>query len=292
MREPIPFIISSAVQSYGRDETTTTAENEMLSKRAFEQASRAASALFKTQSSDGSWCGDLIGDSTLLSDYILLQLWLYPPTTEGEWLHPDKVRIAKVVRSIWESERKEGGWSLFPGGPAEINATARAYTALKLAGEDSKGPRMRRLRKMIVELGGLQACNSYTKINLSMFGLFPRRFVPTVPPEILIVPGNVLYEMSSWTRTIIVPLAIVQALGAICATPRGIDVEELLHPTKRLSFRNGTGSPRFSSRQTGSSRSGSNGESRRSVRRQSAPRRGGCWSTCNTAKASAPSIPR
>lgn len=85
-------------------------------------------------------------------------------------------------------------------------------------------------------MGGLQACNSYTKINLSLFGLFPRRFVPTVPPELLIVPGNVLYEMSSWTRTIVAPLAIVQALGVMRPTPQGMTVDELFHPSKHCSL--------------------------------------------------------
>ena len=197
---------------------------------------RAADALLSMQADDGSWCGDLLGDSTLLSDYILLQLWMHPPDADGVWRHPDPVRIERVVHSVWRHERPEGGWNLFPGGPAEINATVRAYTALKLAGVDAGSLPMRRICGLIQQLGGLQACNSYTKINLSLFGLFPRRFVPTVPPEILLIPGSVLYEMSSWTRTIIVPLAIVQALGKTCATPHGTDVNELLKPGKRLSL--------------------------------------------------------
>ena len=78
---------------------------------------------------------------------------------------------------------------------------------------------LRRARERILALGGLQAANSYVKINLSLFGLYPRKHVPSVPPEITILPGDVLYEMSSWTRSILVPLSIVQARGSnrLCA---------------------------------------------------------------------------
>src|ERR1035438_7680341 len=43
---------------------------------------------------------------------------------------------------------------------------------------------MRAARQRILALGGLQAANSYVKINLSLFGLYPRKHAPSVPPEI------------------------------------------------------------------------------------------------------------
>ena len=82
----------------------------------------------------------------------------------------------------------------------------------------------------------LQACNSYTKINFSLFGLYPRKYVPSVPPEMVLVPGDLLYEMSSWTRAIILPLSIVQAIGNTRPTPGNLKVEELFVPGKRLSL--------------------------------------------------------
>ena len=87
---------------------------------------------------------------------------------------------------------------------------------------------MRAARQRILALGGLQAANSYVKINLSLFGLYPRKHAPSVPPEIVMLPGNVLYEMSSWTRSILVPLSIVQARGANRRAPAGFNLDELL----------------------------------------------------------------
>ena len=68
-----------------------------------------------------------------------------------------------------------------------------------------------RLRERILALGGIQAANSYVKINLSLFDLYPREHCPAIPPEVVLLPFNFLYQMSSWTRAIVVSLAIVHA---------------------------------------------------------------------------------
>ena len=197
---------------------------------------RSAAALLEIQHPDGYWCGELTADSTLESDYVLLQLWMHPPDQNGVWNPPTRPRIEKACRQILARQLPDGGWNIYQPGPSELNATVRAYTALKLCGYDPDSPELARARRRAMELGGLQECNSYTKINFSLFGLYPRRYVPSVPPEIVIAPGDILYEMSSWTRTIIIPLSIVQAIGGVKSTPRGIDVEELRTPRRKFSL--------------------------------------------------------
>jgi squalene-hopene/tetraprenyl-beta-curcumene cyclase len=199
-------------------------------------ANEAAAALLRLQAPEGYWCGELTADSTLESDYILLQLWLHPPDAAGNWNPPSRRRIEKAVRSILARQLPDGGWWIYPGGGAEVNATARAYAALKIAGVDPDSEPMRKARERVLALGGLQAANSYTKLNFSLFGLFPRQFVPTVPPEMVLAPGDLIYEMSSWTRAILVPLSIVQAKGGVRRVPRGINLDELLAPHKKLTL--------------------------------------------------------
>jgi len=191
--------------------------------------SRAIEALAAQQAKEGFWCGELTADSTLESDYILLQLWLHQPSG-AEWNPPSRPRIEKAARSILDRQLPDGGFNIYIDGPSEINATVKAYCALKLAGLAVDSEPLRRARARILELGGMQAANSYVKINLSLFGLYPRRHVPSVPPEIVMLPGNVLYEMSSWTRSILVPLSIVQARGSNRCAPAGFNLEELILP--------------------------------------------------------------
>jgi squalene-hopene/tetraprenyl-beta-curcumene cyclase len=212
------------------------ATREGLTAAAREAAARSAEAIRNVQYSEGYWVGDLTADSTLQSDYILLQMWLHPPAEDGSWNPPTMAKIRKAARAIIDAQRHDGGWNTYEPGPSEINATVRAYAMLKMTGTDPADPRMRKARALILEMGGIQECNSYTKINYSLFGLFPKKYTPTVPPEIMIIPGNVLYEMSSWSRTIIVPLSLVQTLGGTKRTPQHLKIDELFHPHRKLAL--------------------------------------------------------
>lgn len=196
---------------------------------------RSAGALFSQQAADGFWCGELTSDTTLESDYILLQLWLHQPEGRG-WSPPTRERIARAACSILERQLPDGGFNIFIGGPSDVSATVKAYCALKLAGIDADSDALRRARERILALGGVQAANSYVKINLSLFGLYPPQHVPSVPPEITMLPGNVLYEMSSWTRSILVPLSIVQARGTNRRAPSGFTLDELFLPNVSLAL--------------------------------------------------------
>jgi squalene-hopene/tetraprenyl-beta-curcumene cyclase len=181
------------------------------------------------RTSQGYWWADLTADTTLESDYILLQLWLHPPEN-GVWNPPSRTRVNKAVRAILRRQLADGGFNIYPGGPADVSATVKAYFALKLAGLPAEDPRMQRARDTILSLGGIQAANSYVKLNLSFFGLFPRDCCPSVPPEMMLVPGNFIYQMSSWTRAIVVPLAIIHSLDPQRPVPDGFDLKELFVP--------------------------------------------------------------
>jgi squalene-hopene/tetraprenyl-beta-curcumene cyclase len=230
-------LVSSGERRSRRDLVAATVQSALERReRHIEAARKAAAALHEMQTPQGFWCGELTADSTLESDYILLQLWMHPPDSRGVWDPPARRRIEKAVNAILERQQPDGGWWIYPGGGSEVNATARAYTAMKFAGLDPGSEPMRRARERVLSLGGLQASNSYTKINFSLFGLYPRHYAPTVPPEIVLVPGDLIYEMSSWTRAIIVPLSVVQALGKTTRTPGDMTVDELLVPGKKLSM--------------------------------------------------------
>jgi squalene-hopene/tetraprenyl-beta-curcumene cyclase len=89
---------------------------------------------------------------------------------------------------------------------------------------------MQRLRERILELGGIQAANSYVKINLSLFDLYPRQHCPSIPPEIVLLPFDFLYQMSSWTRAIVISLSLVHAANPRRPVPPGFHLDELWLP--------------------------------------------------------------
>jgi squalene-hopene/tetraprenyl-beta-curcumene cyclase len=197
---------------------------------------RAAAYLAGLQANDGHWCAELTADSTLESDYVLFQLWLYPPQN-GQWLPETSPLIAKAVRSILDRQLPDGGFNIYAEGPSEVTASVKAYAALKLGGVPADDPRMARLRSRILELGGIQAANSYVKINLSLFDLFPRRYCPSIPPEALMLPFGLPYQIASWARAIAVPLSIVHAGNPRRPVPEGFTLNELWLPGRSPAFR-------------------------------------------------------
>lgn len=211
---------------------------EKLVAAAAEGVQRASDYLLDLQHPDGYWWGELTADTTLESDYILLQLFLHAPEG-GVWNPPTRSLVDKAVRSILARQLPDGGFNIYPQGPAEVNATVKAYFALKLAGMPVEAPELTRARERILSLGGIQAANSYVKVNLSLFGLYPRESCPSVPPEMILLPGNFIYQMSSWTRAIVVPLSIIHAYQPQRPVPAGFDLKELFLAGGRMSYLGG-----------------------------------------------------
>lgn len=201
--------------------------DELLASTA-QSAQRGVDALLSMRHPDGYWWADLTADSTLEADYILLQLWMHPPQ-EGIWNPPNRHLIAKAVESILARQLPDGGFNIYPKGPSEVSASIKAYFSLKVSGVAAEDGRMIRLRDRILALGGLQRANSYVKVNLSLFGLYPREHVPSIPPEIMLL-GNFIYEMSSWTRAIVIPLSIVHAANPMSPVPAGFNLNEIHAP--------------------------------------------------------------
>ena len=196
---------------------------------------QAAEYLLGRRAGEGYWCGELTADTTLESDFILLELWRHPPQLDGIWNPPTRGLINKAVRSILARQLPDGGFSIYEQGPSEVSASIKAYVALKLSGLDLNDANLARLRERIIALGGLQAANSYVKINLSLFGLYPRQHTPSIPPELNLF-GNLIYEMSSWTRAIVTPLSILHSMNPCRPVPAGFTVVELLVPGVSLAF--------------------------------------------------------
>jgi len=188
-------------------------------------AERTVDYMLRTQHDPGYWWAELTADTTLESDYILLQLWLHPPVN-GVWNPPTRHLIDKAVASILDRQLPDGGFNIYPKGPEDLSATVKAYFSLKLAGVPYDDAALSKARERILALGGIQAANSYVKINLSLFDLYPREDCPSIPPEIMLL-GKFIYQMSSWTRAIVIPLSIVHSMNPRRPVPAGFGLKEL-----------------------------------------------------------------
>ena len=188
---------------------------------------RGANHLLSLQTEAGYWVGELEADTTLESDYIYYLFVL------GK---ADPERIEKLATYVRQRQLPDGGWSIYPGGPSELNATCKAYFALKLAGDSVDSPQMTRARASVHRLGGLELTNSYTRFYLALVGAVGWELVPAIPPELMLLPNWFyinIYEFSSWTRGIVIPMMILSALRPNWKLPERAQVDELFKDPAR-----------------------------------------------------------
>src|SRR5881227_410305 len=194
---------------------------EELGSRVSAAIAAAKKYLFSQQHEEGYWCGELEADTTLESDYIMLHTLLGTGDTE---------RFQKAARYILQHQNEDGGWPIYATGPSNISASVKAYFGLKLAGYKADHPALVRARKKILELGGVTEVNTFTKIYLCFLGQYDYDAVPAIPPEIVLFPNWFwfnIYEISSWSRAILVPLSIVYAKKPFKKIPEEMHINEL-----------------------------------------------------------------
>jgi squalene-hopene/tetraprenyl-beta-curcumene cyclase len=176
-------------------------------------------------------------DATIPAEYVMLQHFL------GEIDEARERRIGNYLRQI---QMETGGWPLFHRGAADLSATIKAYLALKLIGDDPAAAHMTRARNLILKRGGAAQANVFTRIALALFGQVPWRAVPEMPVEIMLLPRWFPFHLSKvsyWSRTVIVPLLILNALRPRARNPKGVRVDELFlhHPERERYPLNATG---------------------------------------------------
>ena len=180
---------------------------------------RAKDWLLGQQDEEGFWCGELEADVMLEADYIFLHTLLGTG---------DPGKMERAVNEILRHQNDDGGWSLFPGGPSNISYGVKAYLALKLMGWSAEHPVLVKARSWVLANGGVVECNTFTKIYLCALGQYDYDAVPAIPPEIILFPNWFyfnIYEISSWSRGILVPLSIIYAKKPFkkLAPEQGID---------------------------------------------------------------------
>jgi len=177
--------------------------------------------MLKRQREDGHWRGELTVDNTVAADYLTYLHW------RGQ---VDLDLQARIVKHTLDRQQPDGGWNTYTGGPSEINASVKGYLVLKLAGYHADEPVMKKARSVILRLGGIPKMNTYGKLHLALLGLFPWKYLPSIPVEVILLPNWFyfnIYEMSSWTRAMFVPLSIIHHFRPIRLQPPEKQLHEL-----------------------------------------------------------------
>jgi squalene-hopene/tetraprenyl-beta-curcumene cyclase len=193
--------------------------------RVDEAMGKTCKHLLGLQSDEGYWVGELEADASVAAGYIPLMTFMTGKVDES--------RARKIVHYVMSRQQPDGSWSIYEGGPGDLSASVQVYFALKLAGKAESEPQMRLAKEFILSKGGVQRANIITKIWLSVFGQYEWRHIPSLPPELILLPNWFhfnIYELSSWSRATAVALMLVVTLRPTLAVgPQG-RVDELYDP--------------------------------------------------------------
>lgn len=190
---------------------------------------RAVDALTRLQRPDGHWRGELEGDSILQSEYLLMK-WILAqesaPLADGS----SADLLQRMVAYLRSQQRGDGSWGAYPDAPMDLSATVKAYFCLKLFGDAPSDPHMQRACARIRQAGGAESCNSFTNFYLAALGQISWDAVPCIPPEIIDLPKWCFFHLekvSAWSRTMILPLAIVSMRRPTRVLPSALCIDEL-----------------------------------------------------------------
>lgn len=199
-------------------------------KRLDEAIASATDRFLAAQHEKGFWVFDLEADATISSEYVLLHRFLGRHISTG---------LRAGIRNYLLSRQLEGGgWPLYHEGKADISASVKAYFALKQLGDAPSETHMRRAARFIRSQGGAARVNVFTRITLALFGQLPWKTTPAMPVEIMLLPRWFffhLHKVSYWSRTVIVPLLILNAKRPVCHLDPEEGVRELfLEPPEKI----------------------------------------------------------
>ncbi len=197
--------------------------NAVLESRAHAALGQSVQRLLSLQAPEGWWKGELETNVSIDAEDILLREFL------GIREEERSDRSAAWIRS---RQREDGTWASFFGGPGELSITTEAYVALRVVGDSPDQQHMAAAAAFIRQHGGTSQTRVFTKIWLALFGLWSWDQVPSIPPELILLPPwspYSIYNFSCWARQTVVPLSIVTALRP--ARPLQFDLSELAPET-------------------------------------------------------------
>lgn len=196
-------------------------------KQIFETITKTRNYLLRRQHEQGYWVGILEADVSVVSGFIPLQRFL--GITDEEFNR-------KAVNYLMKRQNDDGSWSTYFGGPGDINVTVQTYFGLKMCGIPASDQRLISAKTFILDHGGIEAANTYTKILIALFGQYSWKGLPEIPPELIYLPHWFfinIYECASWMRSTLMALSIILALKPCHNIAQGETIFELyLDPGK------------------------------------------------------------
>ena len=182
---------------------------------------RGIARLLDLREPGGWWVGELESNVTMTAQHLLF--------LEFMGLRDDET-TARVMAELLARQRPDGLWTIYHGGEPDLNATLEAYAALRLAGLSERAPQLAEARAFCKERGGIGGARVFTRIWLSLFGIWQWSEVPQLLPELVLLrpwlPVSP-YTFACWARQTVVALSVVMHYRPVRRMAQGRACHEL-----------------------------------------------------------------
>ncbi|WP_405594768.1 prenyltransferase/squalene oxidase repeat-containing protein [Streptomyces sp. NBC_01092] len=167
--------------------------------------------LLSLQRPDGSWEGEVVWNTMILSQYVIVRALVASPVPAADH--------ALVVRHFEVTRTPEGGWGLHPDAGPSVYCTTLAYCALRLLGLDAGHPLCEGARGWLhAQPGQVRAIPTWGKFWLAQLGLYDYAAVNPLPPELFLLPRALPFHpdrLYCHTRTIYQAMAYLYGARAV-----------------------------------------------------------------------------
>ena len=208
---------------------TLTADDHV--RQVDESLARGLDCLRSLQVEEEYWIAPLDSNMAINAEYILFQRFM--GLVDGEL---DR----QLANHILANQHEDGSWGIYYGGPGTVSVSVLCYFALKMAGLSADDPRMARARHFILQNGGIGAAPFECKYLLALFGQFHWKGLPHLPVYLVLAPKWFpvsIYQISYWTRTSLIPMAVLYDKRTMVELPKELWVDELyVDPNDRHRF--------------------------------------------------------
>ena len=119
----------------------------------------------------------------------------------------------QIEAYILNNQRPDGSWDVyFNAENGDVNTTLECYFALRVCGHSPYDPHMIKAKDWLLANDWQKHIRVFTKYWLALFGEWPWRYTPALPPEIIYFPKWFplnIYRFAAWARATLLPLCVV-----------------------------------------------------------------------------------
>lgn len=162
-----------------KEAVSLRAEGAAASK-AHDALQRAAAYLESLQNDDGSWEGEMVWNTMLLSEYVIVR----HATGHADMSARER---AQIIKHFSVTQLPDGSWPIHLDSNGYLFFTCLAYLSLRLLGVDKNAPMLTKARAWM-HARDVRAIPTWGKFWLSMLGLYEYEGMNPVPPELFLLP--------------------------------------------------------------------------------------------------------